>query len=110
MSVLCPPWETITERHNTVQDLIKPPDLNQARVNKCLIALVNRKVVLKESSTVCDRHDFFKASPRPHRSFIRALFFTTGRGYFDVSTRNTRRVTLSMYNNVSSTGPIRIMK
>ncbi|KAF9476966.1 hypothetical protein BDN70DRAFT_881746 [Pholiota conissans] len=32
-------------------DLISPPDLNQARVNKCLIALVNRKVVTKESST-----------------------------------------------------------
>ena len=36
----------------SVTDLIKPPDLNQARVNKCLIALVNRKVVVKESSTV----------------------------------------------------------
>ncbi|KIM46797.1 hypothetical protein M413DRAFT_440367 [Hebeloma cylindrosporum] len=34
-----------------LHDLIKPPDLNQARVNKCLIALVNRKVVQKESST-----------------------------------------------------------
>ncbi|KAF9568633.1 hypothetical protein CPC08DRAFT_702232 [Agrocybe pediades] len=32
-------------------DLISPPDLSQARVNKCLIALVNRKVVLKENST-----------------------------------------------------------
>jgi len=32
-------------------DLIKPPDLNQARANKCLIALVNRKIVQKESST-----------------------------------------------------------
>ncbi|KAJ4485646.1 DASH complex subunit Dam1-domain-containing protein [Lentinula aciculospora] len=32
-------------------DLIKPPDLNQARANKCLIALVNRKIVRKESST-----------------------------------------------------------
>jgi DASH complex subunit DAM1 len=32
-------------------DLISPPDLNQARVNKCLIALVNRKVVQKENST-----------------------------------------------------------
>ncbi|KAG2119209.1 DASH complex subunit Dam1-domain-containing protein [Suillus clintonianus] len=32
-------------------ELIKPPDLNQARVNKCLIALVNRKIVQKESST-----------------------------------------------------------
>ena len=36
-----------------VTDLIVPPDLNQARVNKCLIALVNRKIVLKENSTVC---------------------------------------------------------
>ncbi|KAF8799215.1 hypothetical protein BYT27DRAFT_7121501 [Phlegmacium glaucopus] len=32
-------------------DLIAPPDLNQARVNKCLIALVNRKLVQKENST-----------------------------------------------------------
>ncbi|KAF5376029.1 hypothetical protein D9615_007768 [Tricholomella constricta] len=32
-------------------DLITPPDLTQARVNKCLIALVNRKVVRKENST-----------------------------------------------------------
>ncbi|TEB34252.1 hypothetical protein FA13DRAFT_1685574 [Coprinellus micaceus] len=32
-------------------DLIKPPDLNQARVNKCLIALVNRKAVKKDSSS-----------------------------------------------------------
>ncbi|KAJ7164641.1 hypothetical protein C8R43DRAFT_1086097 [Mycena crocata] len=32
-------------------DLISPPDLSQARVNKCLIALVNRKVVQKNSST-----------------------------------------------------------
>lgn len=35
-----------------VTDLISPPDLSQARVNKCLIALVNRKVVQKNSSTV----------------------------------------------------------
>jgi DASH complex subunit DAM1 len=34
-----------------VTDLISPPDLSQARVNKCLIALVNRKVVQKNSST-----------------------------------------------------------
>ncbi|KAF8155927.1 hypothetical protein B0H34DRAFT_659378 [Crassisporium funariophilum] len=32
-------------------DFISPPDLNQARVNKCLIALVNRKLVQKENST-----------------------------------------------------------
>lgn len=38
---------------NTVKltDLIKPPDLSQARVNKCLIALVNRKAVQKENNT-----------------------------------------------------------
>ncbi|KAF9051327.1 hypothetical protein BJ165DRAFT_877539 [Panaeolus papilionaceus] len=34
-----------------ITDLITPPDLNQARANKCLIALVNRKVVTKENST-----------------------------------------------------------
>jgi len=34
-----------------ILELVKPPDLNQARVNKCLIALVNRKVVRKENST-----------------------------------------------------------
>jgi len=32
-------------------DMVMPPDLNQARVNKCLIALVNRKIVTKDSST-----------------------------------------------------------
>ncbi|KAI6127515.1 hypothetical protein EDD17DRAFT_1211709 [Pisolithus thermaeus] len=31
--------------------LIAPPDLNQARVNKCLIALVNRKLVRKDNTT-----------------------------------------------------------
>ncbi|KAI0768175.1 hypothetical protein BD413DRAFT_563906 [Trametes elegans] len=30
---------------------VKPPDLNQARVNKCMIALVNRKMVRKDNST-----------------------------------------------------------
>ena len=34
--------------------MIVPPDLNQARVNKCLIALVNRKIVTKDNSTVGD--------------------------------------------------------
>jgi len=32
-------------------EMIVPPDLNQARVNKCLIALVNRKIVTKDNST-----------------------------------------------------------
>jgi len=36
----------------SVLDLVKMPDLNQARVNKCLIALVNRKVVQKDSTSV----------------------------------------------------------
>jgi hypothetical protein len=35
-----------------VTDFITPPDLDQARLNKCLIALVNRKVVQKDNSTV----------------------------------------------------------
>lgn len=37
---------------NSVPELVKPPELNQARVNKCLIALVNRKLVQKDNSTV----------------------------------------------------------
>ena len=36
----------------TVVAFVKPPDLNQARVNKCLIALVQRKIVSKDNSTV----------------------------------------------------------
>ncbi|KIY65118.1 hypothetical protein CYLTODRAFT_424641 [Cylindrobasidium torrendii FP15055 ss-10] len=35
----------------TILTLVKPPELPQARVNKCLIVLVNRKVVKKENST-----------------------------------------------------------
>ncbi|KAI0073115.1 hypothetical protein K474DRAFT_1603910 [Panus rudis PR-1116 ss-1] len=34
-----------------IVEFIKPPDLNQARVNKCLIALVARKIVRKDNST-----------------------------------------------------------
>ncbi|KZT24839.1 hypothetical protein NEOLEDRAFT_1134514, partial [Neolentinus lepideus HHB14362 ss-1] len=34
-----------------LHDLVAPPDLNQARVNKCLIVLVNRKIVQKDNST-----------------------------------------------------------
>jgi len=36
----------------TVIEMIVPPDLNQARVNKCLIMLVSRKFVTKDNSTV----------------------------------------------------------
>jgi DASH complex subunit DAM1 len=32
--------------------MVKPPELSQARVNKCLIALVNRKIVRKDASSV----------------------------------------------------------
>ncbi|KAI0786309.1 hypothetical protein C8Q75DRAFT_721549 [Abortiporus biennis] len=35
----------------TLLEFVKPPVLPQARVNKCLIALVNRKVVRKDNST-----------------------------------------------------------
>lgn len=37
---------------SSVADLVKPPDLSQTRVTKCLIALVNRKMAYKDSSTV----------------------------------------------------------
>lgn len=40
----------------TVLELVKPPDLNQARVNKCLIALVNRKIVHKDNVSVSMIH------------------------------------------------------
>ena len=60
---------------------MKPPDLNQARVNKCLIALVNRKIVQKDNSTV-------RASTMPalegvltRRICCRVLFYTTGTDY-----------------------------
>jgi hypothetical protein len=33
-------------------DLVSPPDLPQAKVNKCLIALVAKKLVSKESVDV----------------------------------------------------------
>ncbi|KAI0918318.1 hypothetical protein AcV5_002332 [Taiwanofungus camphoratus] len=34
-----------------ILELVKPPDLSQARANKCLIALVARKIVRKDNST-----------------------------------------------------------
>ena len=36
-----------------VPDLVKQPDLPQARVNKCLIALVQKKSVVKWTENVC---------------------------------------------------------
>ncbi|OCH85124.1 hypothetical protein OBBRIDRAFT_839194 [Obba rivulosa] len=39
------------DRGLTITQMIKPPDLTQARANKCLIALVNRKIVQKNNST-----------------------------------------------------------
>ncbi|THV06558.1 hypothetical protein K435DRAFT_815938 [Dendrothele bispora CBS 962.96] len=43
-------WDT-PNKTVKLPELIKPPELNQARVNKCLIALVNKKFVVKENST-----------------------------------------------------------
>lgn len=34
-----------------ILSFLKPPELNQARVNKCLLALMNRKIVLKDNSS-----------------------------------------------------------
>jgi len=65
-----------------VTDLITPPDLNQARVNKCLIALVNRKVVQKDNSTV--RVFIYLSGDRVQR-FYRELFYITGREYLDIN-------------------------
>lgn len=50
--LLYAPHATSSLRRFTVPELVKPPDLNQARVNKCMIALVHRKIVRKENSTV----------------------------------------------------------
>lgn len=47
---------TVFLMKSLVIELVKPPDLNQARVNKCLIALVNRKIVRKDNSTVSPQH------------------------------------------------------
>ncbi|KAF5375234.1 hypothetical protein D9758_000514 [Tetrapyrgos nigripes] len=43
-------WDT-PNKTVKLPELIKPPDLNQARVNKCLIALVNKKFVVKGNTT-----------------------------------------------------------
>lgn len=60
-----------------VLDMVKPPDLNQARINKCVIALVNRKVVTKDNSTVSLCYLFYKCLSY-ERNF-RVLFCTTGK-------------------------------
>ncbi|KAF8348561.1 hypothetical protein F5887DRAFT_880006 [Amanita rubescens] len=44
-------WNFVESVYELVLDLVKPPDLNQARVNKCLIALVNRKAVKKDNAS-----------------------------------------------------------
>ena len=54
----------------------KPPDLNQARVNKCLIALVNRKIVYKDNSTVSVRYMSFFAFALTYVG--RELYYITG--------------------------------
>ena len=73
-----PTLAPVTNPSSPVQDLIKPPDLNQARVNKCLIALVNRKIVTKENSTV--RLQGFSLQAKTDR-VLRELHSITGKGY-----------------------------
>ena len=46
------PHDTRSHLEYAVIEMIVPPDLNQARVNKCLITLVSRKFVTKDNSTV----------------------------------------------------------
>ncbi|KAH8113885.1 hypothetical protein DFH11DRAFT_281442 [Phellopilus nigrolimitatus] len=45
--------ETLMDNPNGLEILkfVKPPDLNQARANKCLLALINRKIVSRDSSS-----------------------------------------------------------
>jgi len=56
------------------------PDLNQARVNKCLIALVNRKVVQKDSASVSSLSLHVLPDNLVPRS-PRELYCTTGEAY-----------------------------
>ena len=63
----------------SVLELVKPPDLNQARVNKCLIALVNRKIVQKDNSTV-RLTSSTSALPSTNAWRRRVLFYTAGTG------------------------------
>ncbi|KAF9648466.1 hypothetical protein BDM02DRAFT_3144256 [Thelephora ganbajun] len=35
-------------------DLVRPPELNQARVHKCFLALANRKIITKDASVCAD--------------------------------------------------------
>jgi len=64
----------------SVLDLVKMPDLNQARVNKCLIALVNRKVVQKDSTSVRPLSLHVFPDNLILRS-LRGLYCTTGEAY-----------------------------
>ena len=43
----------------TASDLVRLPELNQARVHKCFLALANRKIVTKDGS-VCGPKIFFR--------------------------------------------------
>ena len=39
----------------TASDLVRLPELNQARVHKCFLALANRKIVTRDASVSVDR-------------------------------------------------------
>lgn len=40
-------------RPPTASDLVRLPELNQARVHKCFLALANRKIITKDATSVC---------------------------------------------------------
>ena len=44
-------------RLSAASDLVRPPELNQARVHKCFLALANRKIITKDVSVCVDRDD-----------------------------------------------------
>lgn len=82
----------VSSQSRTVLELVKPPDLNQARVNKCLIALVNRKIVKKDNSTVLYEIGFLEPVLTFH--IIRGLFYTTGTDFPHDHHCNNLHVTL----------------
>lgn len=54
----------------TASDLVRLPELNQARVHKCFLALANRKIITKDPSVRLDPCVFFSVSDHLPRACI----------------------------------------
>ena len=50
-----PPLSDRVPPISTASDLARPPELNQARVHKCFLALANRKIITKDASVCVDQ-------------------------------------------------------